>query len=703
MGYTGYFKDITRSNGTTYAVRFNGGGTEIELGNSPFILTYENPDILYKPAKYSSATIKLVTNDYIADFMTSNPRGVSVELYNSKEHHTEWLGYLTPNVYNQPYNYQVEEMDIEAVDELSTLDYVDYSTVINNYPDIQTAYQIIMKILNGYTNYDWLFVSPNLYITANTCILAEMSFNEAYFVEQNWTCKDVLENICSYLNYTIIAYQNAVYMLDYDKLADSYFRYSIDDGTVSKVSLGQTKAIASLFSNAETTLSANEIYKSVSITCNVGDWEDITAKLYDEEKTINRLGDWGTWNIDKYNTSSDLYTEQDHYPTVLNTNERVVRTKYLSNPVITRYGYTTSSSSSVVTNPNITDLNDFYNYYNVGDFIIQEDGRNSETLNTFMNPETYIILVNNGHLPNNNPLVKLRYSTPKIVGNAGYLSLTGSCCHLPQKDLKFFYYPDDGSSLKWKGNTSDYTTFSKLRYSLKVGNYYYTGSGWSTTAHYNLISLNDLNKKSDMFNAFQDFEVQTSKDYSSQGIVIPLAEIPVVAGFVEVCLYPPHSDEDDGDWQTVNKAIFSCVLVKDLSLEYIQNPTYSKGDSTDIEYSSDINFNSVKDYSITHKLLTFTGKKPADNYSLLSNGGFVGNVSKGTESGISAKLEEYKVSSIASQYGINTIVLDLYLDNSINIFDTCTWTTIPNKNFVVDTKSIDFYLCRTYYKLIEKH
>ena len=65
--------------------------TNVVLGDSPVIIEYVNDDNIYSPAKYSTATIKLITNDYLPDLYSGSAQGVKV----SVEGLYKWNGYFS--------------------------------------------------------------------------------------------------------------------------------------------------------------------------------------------------------------------------------------------------------------------------------------------------------------------------------------------------------------------------------------------------------------------------------------------------------------------------------------------------------------------------------------------------------------------------------------------------------------------------------
>lgn len=82
MSYRGYFNSIYDKKRYTVQIQTQGTTTDILLGESPFIVSYEGDTTIYKPLKLSSATITVVHNDYLFDIYNATAQGTKVSLLN---------------------------------------------------------------------------------------------------------------------------------------------------------------------------------------------------------------------------------------------------------------------------------------------------------------------------------------------------------------------------------------------------------------------------------------------------------------------------------------------------------------------------------------------------------------------------------------------------------------------------------------------
>ncbi|OJV23023.1 MAG: hypothetical protein BGO30_01210 [Bacteroidetes bacterium 41-46] len=81
MKYIGHFKNI---NEIPYKVVIDTGGvgeTEITMGADPFIVKYEGESTIYKPLKLSSASLNIVSSNYLFDIYSAEAQGTKIQLF----------------------------------------------------------------------------------------------------------------------------------------------------------------------------------------------------------------------------------------------------------------------------------------------------------------------------------------------------------------------------------------------------------------------------------------------------------------------------------------------------------------------------------------------------------------------------------------------------------------------------------------------
>ncbi|OJV23022.1 MAG: hypothetical protein BGO30_01205 [Bacteroidetes bacterium 41-46] len=108
------------------------------------------------------------------------------------------------------------------------------------------------------------------------CVLNKMYISEQNFFDEDgipMTYKEVLEEILQYMGYTMIAFKDSIYILDYDAIKNGFGKYyiyhTVDNFSTHYTSIEtitNTKVIsASDFTSAETTITLDEVFNKVSV------------------------------------------------------------------------------------------------------------------------------------------------------------------------------------------------------------------------------------------------------------------------------------------------------------------------------------------------------------------------------------------------------------------------------------------------------
>jgi hypothetical protein len=118
------------------------------------------------------------------------------------------------------------------------------------------------------------------------CILDKLYISEQNFYDEDdvpMTYKEVLEEMMKYFGYTLIAYKDTVYVLDYDAIKtgyNKYFVYQSLDNFVSHstqiVTLSHNKIITALdFTESGSTITLDEVFNKVKIECSTYNIDDV--------------------------------------------------------------------------------------------------------------------------------------------------------------------------------------------------------------------------------------------------------------------------------------------------------------------------------------------------------------------------------------------------------------------------------------------
>lgn len=306
MKYTGEFMG-RQGNVYTLDIITNGDSStsrEVTLGVPPFVIQMEESEnTLYKPVKYQSGTAKIISEDYNFDIYSDTAQGTKVTLTETKDSNgssvsrLRWTGYVTPNLYNMGFDEDREEIEIECIDALSTLQYYKYEP-LGESKGIVRIIDVLDSILakcNAYTKY---YISTNMQLKSNSQedTLSKIYISEENFYEQKdddnqtdsdvaWTCQEVLEEICQYFGLTCVARGQYLYFIDYDAIknqVDTYYSHTIGSPNTTTIQ-ATAKNIAidgDSYRENGATLSLDNVYNKITVTDDMYKYDSVLPDMW---------------------------------------------------------------------------------------------------------------------------------------------------------------------------------------------------------------------------------------------------------------------------------------------------------------------------------------------------------------------------------------------------------------------------------------
>ena len=197
----------------------NGVEELLFAGEAPVMIEQSSSDGLFTPIKSRACTITILTEIPYYDMYTSTVQGTSVEVQNTSTGEVLFSGYLTPCQYNQPY-VGLDELEIEAVDKLSSLEDIKYE-YIGGSTSIISIIDIIKYLIHNVAGYTGSIYAPVLMSSSNSYYKA---FEQEYISDENfyddddehtpWSCYEILEEICKIYGVSIVPYGEDVYFID---------------------------------------------------------------------------------------------------------------------------------------------------------------------------------------------------------------------------------------------------------------------------------------------------------------------------------------------------------------------------------------------------------------------------------------------------------------------------------------------------------
>lgn len=303
MSYVGHFRDIDDVLYTVEVITSVPESTEVTLSESPFVTSMEpSKDHIYKPARYSGATVSILSNNYLPDIYSPRPHGTRVRLLRGSE--VVWVGFATPCLYTMGYARPLEVVEVECIDGLSTLQYLKYSTAEKS---IVAFRHIIDKCLAACTVYTDYYVAATLRLqeSIEIPVIDQLMVSEGLFFDEKdtdetdedvaWTMQDVLEQIAQYLGLTMFAQGTSVYFVDYDAIkngVNDYYHYLIGSEaspTLETISV-PVAVTGSSHSRTGASLSMGDVYNKITVQDSLYSFNNAMPGFFDD--ITNITGDY---------------------------------------------------------------------------------------------------------------------------------------------------------------------------------------------------------------------------------------------------------------------------------------------------------------------------------------------------------------------------------------------------------------------------
>ena len=295
-------------------------------GNSPFVVTYDTSNTPFEPLRQSRASISVVADEKFFDVFSSDPQGTRVVLEDASGN-TEWTGFLNSNLISMPESScQNETFTIEAEDCLRTLEQYKYHT---DHKQIVTFKSILDQIVLRCQDIDTYVVDGSLLNTNGEYIhMSELQISEKNFftsdTDEPWTLKEVLEEICKYLNLTAIqigskiilydvqAHTNATVQDDNDVDVQLYCEQYYKDGDAfDSGHYGTTpdymKVIPlreSILKSGQSDISLETIYNKIEVKDSFYEITDFIPDIWEDNYLTNRQGDF--WKCSQFSYSGKM-------------------------------------------------------------------------------------------------------------------------------------------------------------------------------------------------------------------------------------------------------------------------------------------------------------------------------------------------------------------------------------------------------------
>lgn len=201
---------------------YEGTPTELTAGATPFTVDIEGEEFLYTPTRFSTAKLQVVGNDYLQTLFSTEYRQYRVTF--KKAGAITWCGFIKPELYTQDYASETFVLEMECISAMSVLEFIDYTTE-GETKSFVSLWRLLQRCISTAAGrYKSIFI-PHVYASNQAAysteenVLADMTLSEQDFFDEDdkpMKLKEVLEEVCKFLNWTCVDWKGDLYFVDVD-------------------------------------------------------------------------------------------------------------------------------------------------------------------------------------------------------------------------------------------------------------------------------------------------------------------------------------------------------------------------------------------------------------------------------------------------------------------------------------------------------
>ena len=734
MNYNGFFNSLDGRNFEVRLISDRDSSTYTEIilaGDSPFRVVYNTSNTPFDAVRTSTASINIVSDTYMEDILSECAQGTAVELWdisNPNAHVLEWIGYLTPKVFDAGYEDCYETFSLEAADCISSLQYLDYEPMSGG--GLTNMCKIIGQICDACGLLEGFYWTRSKKVGNSVLMPQHLTISEQNFfssdTDEPWKLSEVLEEICKYLGFTCLQWKKRMYFIDYQHLEDNNDLYMSYYPKASNYNQGTATHAGGIYTVTENsyrgngaTISFEPIFNKVVVNANMYAADNYFPNPFDDNLLSNRIDSANFYTSITLTTVTPDNAQYPHGSASFGWGQGVATeqtgdSKYTYTQRIYDNKYwesVYSSDDGTIYDPidSVKKSSDITRYIRGGTIIDLGVVRNTYrdeyqqlVVPNKMDYTRYLCICEryrNEFGSVSVPVFQLKtpFNPKVLLGDDAFLVLNCSC-------LFERYYNRNYINPSWTNTECSLPAFfagsrrnsvARPHFKFHVGD-----SGWSSSLQkwvavgstYDSITpqMRWDSNKSDFWNKEISIlnNISWEDKVNAEGIKIPLSGVDMTKPITFVVYNPPPSfygNTGNPDFQNVNYETNAYCWLKDLSIKCMYAGQDEDGNDSDVVYENVLSECSVNDLSeITVKINSFKkGISPSYSSVAYNNSEKTTFLSGVTEASLSnnAQLpEENIIEKYVHQYSTPTKKITLTLPDTINPMNKLKGVDVDNPN-----------------------
>lgn len=258
-----------------------------------------------------SATIRLLCRNFMGDLFCASARDAVVNIY--KGDTCIFAGFIEPQTYSQPYNEELDELEVNCIDALSALQYAKYKNIgapgvlyaVVKSEAVQRSFRdIVLEIMDGVTaGLDIVGGKAARYLydrskavdsgqaeDRSSHIFDRLAVSELLFLgdeeDDAWEQETVLEEILRYLNLHVMQQGFDFFFYDWETVTaegDSIEWMDMRAHGLVSTARGTVDITTDIVEDCDTQVSIGETYNQLILTCDIEGVENVIESPLDDD------------------------------------------------------------------------------------------------------------------------------------------------------------------------------------------------------------------------------------------------------------------------------------------------------------------------------------------------------------------------------------------------------------------------------------
>lgn len=517
-------------------------GVAIELvgGDRPFSVDIEDSDFLYTPTRFSTGKLSVVGSDYLQELFSTEYRKYRVTF--KKNGIINWCGFIKPELYTQPYSSEIFTLEIECISAMSVLEFIDYK-VVGEGKSFISLWDLLKRCLfecrGNYTSVYIPYVyasSKQAYETLENVIEGMLVSEQNFFDEDGkpMRFKEILEEICKFLNWTCVDWKGDLYFVDVDHTG-VYQEYNLSLTSFTKAYFNEVNIQDIGFTGAGHALDILPGYNKAVIRCSNYPINMAIPELFDSALLSTLIkqypfykkidGDKYSYFIKFYTNSrfNNIFSDKDSIAPIGIDLESLAENADSS--IINNIGSLISKQAKYKWIDGTPSTLNFEDILIIGMGLINKNYTLLDDLTFFLIKDIPVLQINPDYLIDT-------IVSPPDETTTTYILLSGQYF---QSDTLYTNPFQEGDG-KWNNVSGD----NCCKFKLKVGNKYWNGGSWVEEDSRFIIKCGGRDK-SKVWYEWNSFENNVTYDMNldSEGYAIPVRKKDKLFGKIEFTVLRP--------------------------------------------------------------------------------------------------------------------------------------------------------------------